>query len=74
MKQIDIKELIPYLRYGYVAMDETGSWCWFEEKPDMRKDDWVCGRYSDSFCLLTNIKPVKSWTKSLIKVNGDNNG
>lgn len=72
-KQIDIKELIPYLRYGYVAMDEDGSWCWYENEPDMRKDYWVCGNHSDDVCHLSNIKPVNDWTKSLIRINESQN-
>jgi len=70
-KQIDIKELIPYLKKGWVAMDENGTWLWCEVKPKIKN----CGIWElseqCSYCTLTayiNIAPISNWTKSLIKV------
>lgn len=71
MKQIDIKELIPFMRDGWVAMNGNGIWYWFAEKPVLEEYIWDCNCYyiidiSDIF----NIKPAKDWTKSLMKVGG----
>lgn len=72
-KQIDIKELIPFMRDGWVAMDIDYSWRWFNSKPDMQscywntpEDDMFCEINAFAFC----IKPAKDWTKSLMKVGG----
>ena len=75
MKQIDIKELIPFMKNGWVAMDEDGSWFWCEIKPEIKNCNiWELNKPC-SYCTLTeyvDIKPVSDWTKSLIKVENDN--
>ena len=73
MKQIDIKELIPKMKPGYVACNENGSWIYSKYKPHLIYDSWIpecrwksCdARYLDS---VFNIAPAKDWTKSLMKV------
>ena len=82
-KQIDIKELIPYMRDGWVACDISGDWVWFSKKPIMIIND----RYECLNCwmpalnskmqhityrneMFRKIKKPKDWTKSLIKVGG----
>lgn len=35
-KQIEIEELIPLLKGGYVAMDKDGDWNWFSDTPEMK--------------------------------------
>ena len=74
-KQIDIQELIPFMKDGWVAMDEIKSWIWFEKKPRLVDGStiWLNSVQGGSFNSLDgfNIKPVSDWTKSLIKVGGD---
>jgi hypothetical protein len=77
-KQIDIKELIPFMRKGYVTMDKSGEWVWWEKKPvkDKYADIWVKRKALVGAWVflnsLFNIAPVSDWTKSLIKVENDN--
>lgn len=77
MKQIDIQELIPFMKKGWVAMDKDGYWYWFEEEPhcDIEEEIWMLhccqSPIHEEICLpvcMSTIKPVKDWTKSLIKV------
>lgn len=70
MKQIDVKELIPFMKDGYVAMDEDKQW-WFHKELPTKINNWWD---SDSCLQLTmfNIAPVKNWRESLIKVENDN--
>lgn len=71
-KQIDIKQLIPFMKDGYVAMDENKSWIWFNKKPRFVDGStiWLNSVQGGSFNSLDafSIKPVSDWTKSLIKV------
>ena len=67
-KQIDIQELIPYLRDGWVAMDKTGRWYWYDRSIIPERNHWVFRNGGDNICPLANIKQVSDWTKSLIKV------
>lgn len=76
-KQIDIKELIPFMKDGWVAMDKSGEWAWWEKKPakDKYVDMWVKREASAGawmfLNIMFNIKPVSDWTKSLIKIKGE---
>lgn len=72
-KQIDIKELIPFMKDGYVAMDKDGDWYWFEQKPSISICDgniWVRQNPSDfeNVSKIFDIAPVSDWAESLIKV------
>ena len=74
-KQIDIKELIPFMNDGWVACDENGIWNWYHNKP--RKNTKYKLGVDDNGGMITccfgrpfNIAPAKDWTKSLIKVGG----
>lgn len=77
-KQIDIKELIPFIEDGYVACDKSGLWHYFIKTPAIQKCSHCGYAYewnspeSEKHALLPifNIKPAKDWTKSLIKVGG----
>ena len=74
-KQIDIKELIPFIVSGYLAMDRNEEWWWYDECPifDERNACWrTDDEYTFNIAKLKNIKPVEDWTKSLIKVENDN--
>lgn len=74
-KQIDIKELIPFIKDGWVAMDKNEKWCWFKHKPIKHFgyiNKWLRKNTDDKWGYLVNIKPVSDWTKSLIKVENNN--
>ena len=63
---IDIKGLLPLMKKGWVTMDKNGSWCWYEEKPQIHRDPWN----NNSFYILLscfNIKPVENWETSLME-------
>ena len=62
---IDITVLLPLLKKGWVAMDEDGTWYWYEKKPRISYVNWVV-----EICLFRtldgfNIKPVENWEESL---------
>lgn len=61
---IDIQVLLPLLKKGWVAMYKDGTWCWYEEKPQIHRDPWN----NNSFYILLscfNIKPAENWEESL---------
>ena len=62
---IGIKVLLPLLKKGWVAMDEDGTWYWYEKKPRISYVNWVIEiclcRTMDGF----NIKPAENWEESL---------
>lgn len=64
------KNIAPYMRKGYVAMDKDLTFKFFKYKPK-RNDilgQWRC-RYSYTFLdRIFTIRPVDDWTKSLIGV------
>lgn len=79
---IKIDDLIPLLESGWVAMDYTGEWYWFENKPKIIDGLWrndfkpkfIDGVWRGEFrcqhlneCAL-GIEPVKDWKNSLRKV------
>lgn len=75
-KQIDIKELIPFMKDGWVAMDKNEDWYWFGAEPycDIKEEMWMLKSWEVAHeeiglpvCMYP-IKPVEDWTKSLIKV------
>ena len=71
MKQIDIKELIPFMKDGYVAMDKNGEWWWYPSEPYMTSYEWLFnGEYREAVFIsrMFDIAPAADWTKSLIKV------
>lgn len=69
---INIQDIIPFMRDGYVAMDKNGDWNWWECEPNIKYGlYWINGEgrgacISESF----DIAPADDWTKSLIKVGG----
>lgn len=67
---INIEDLIPLLRKGYVAMDKDGRWTWYKEKPIQISECYVCNPKCLEFCVLYvfDITPAKYWKKSLRKV------
>ena len=62
---IDIKVLLPLLKKGWVAMDEDGTWRWYDKKPYIFQFSW---KYiSLSRLDVFNIKPAKNWEESLME-------
>jgi hypothetical protein len=70
---INIQDIIPFMKKGWVAMDENGRWWWYERKP--RKEDLrACWLSKGTQGLIDkdafDIAPADDWTKSLLKVGG----
>lgn len=71
-KEIDIQELIPFMKKGWVAMDKDGYWVWFSYKPFIEdRDNWLVSDGMFEPLTAFNIKSVSDWTKSLIKVENE---
>ena len=78
MKQITIYDLLPFLKSGWVAMDENDGWYWHEDEPTIQKfvyggnkETYHWNNSGDLFDLaeLFNIAPFDGdWKDSLIKV------
>lgn len=67
------KNIAPYMKKGYVAMDKDKNWLWSSRKLKIYLNEgcWGNNVFSCKFINLShifNIKPVKDWTKSLIEV------
>lgn len=69
---INIQDIIPYMKEGWVAMDKNGEWWWYSEKPFPYVIQWhVQGGKTGFFDnAMFDIAPADDWTKSLIKVGG----
>lgn len=74
---IDINELIPSIKTGWVVMDKNCRWWWFKFKPTLSETSgvWFSEYQYDGFLVrlsdYLNIKPVESWANSLIEVKND---
>lgn len=66
---INIQDIIPFLKKGWVAMDKDKEWYWFEGKPSKYSNSWT-GVFPFSNLNAFDIAPADDWTKSLIKVGG----
>ena len=52
---INIKELIPFMKDGWVAMDESGDWNWYKDKPECDNDeDYIWKGGFDLVCRLAD--------------------
>lgn len=73
MVMIKIDDLLPLMEKGWVAMDKNGEWWWFRDKPVFEGVNWQPYFNSDCHCLyeLFDIAPADDWTKSLIRVKGN---
>ncbi len=70
---INIQDIIPFMKDGWVAMDKSGAYRWFLRKPYANEDYGVFRTdISCKTCSLRcfDIAPADDWTKSLIKVGG----
>ena len=66
------KNIAPYMRKGYVAMDKDTNWFYYSVKPKIKLtlESWDSdGDFSD--LIAFNIEPVEDWTKSLIEVGAE---
>lgn len=75
---INIKDIIPFMKPGWVAMDESGVWVWYSQKPVLRvrRGKFVYTIYNTGdICPLNgfDIAPAEDWTQSLICIKGKNN-
>lgn len=63
---IDIKVLLPLFKKGWVAMDESGDWFWFRNKPTKKEGFWDTENIilKDLFCF--DIEPAENWETSLM--------
>ena len=62
-KQIDIKELIPFMNSGWVACDSDGTWLWSDKELVIEdnvgwSNDSIKIILSDSFVNAFNIAPA----------------
>ena len=62
---IDIEALKPLLRKGYVAMDKSGDWYWYEKMPRKTSAGWEFGDFHYRILSGFNIKPAENWEESL---------
>lgn len=71
---INIQIIIPFMKKGWVSMDKSGEWIWWEKEPIHILTDgmWIKSYPNSSrwqsLSLMFDIAPAKDWTKSLIKV------
>ena len=66
---INIQDIIPFMKKGWVAMDEDGCWWWHSKKPRRFWNQWDNNVRA---CKLGafDIAPADDWTQSLIKIKG----
>ena len=76
-KQIDIKELIPFMNDGWVACDEDGTWFFWSTLPCLENhctywqfdSDYITGESeAENLSAIFNIVPAEDWKNSLIKI------
>lgn len=72
---INIQDIIPFMKDGWVAMDGNCKWGWYEKKPDIGKKllQWLPSVDGENYQMLNitfDIAPADDWTQSLIKVGG----
>lgn len=69
---INIQDIIPFMKDGWVAMDKDGYWYHHEEEPYILRGNeyWSNDGSTDGLSDIFPIRRAKNWTKSLIKVGG----
>ena len=70
---INIQDITPFMKPGWVACDSDNNWIWFEKEPDLCRTYWANSDvFNSSHRLLDcfDIAPADDWTKSLQKVGG----
>ena len=77
MKQIKIQDILPLLKPGFVAMDKSGTWYWYVNKPVFRPplEQWRVDRSAPNRPVIEveslyafNIAPFEDdWEDSLME-------
>ena len=72
---INIQDIIPFMKKGWVAMDGNCKWAWYDKKPTIDKEflQWLPDDNDGIYEMLDSafdIVPADDWTKSLIQVKG----
>lgn len=68
--KINIKELLPLLKDGWVAVDKDGTWGWYVTKPTKEDIYWYWGDAGYKCVVLSdifNLEPADDWEKSLMR-------
>lgn len=69
---IKIKQLLPLLEKGFVAMDYDKKWYVYRKKPELGKDVWTAkSSTADCLSVIFDIEPAKDWTKSLMRCGNE---
>lgn len=63
------KNIAPYMKKGWVAMDLDKKWFWHDDKPVLCGEEWWCKICSN--LKEFDIEPVDNWQESLIEVGND---
>lgn len=63
------KNIAPFMRKGWVAMDKDNSYWWYDTKPTsgIINTQWMNMSEARTLAVF-NIEPAREWTKSLIEV------
>ena len=63
------KDIAPHINKGYVAMDKSGKYFHYTNKPILDHQVWTTnkGNYNE-LSYMFNIEPVEDWAKSFIEV------
>lgn len=64
-EKINIKDLLPLLKDGWVAMDKRGNWFWYLQKPSKCAGFW--DGIEKWLCDFFDIEPADDWEKSLMR-------
>lgn len=64
---IDIQFLLPLLKKGWVAMDKSGNWYWYSEKPKQDLDEWIRSSGFVERLSPFNMKSAEDWKNSLME-------
>lgn len=65
-----IKNVVPHMKSGWVAMDKDGTWEWYEGRPKcvVPAGMWTALCITHIRLDMFNIEPVEDWIDSLIEV------
>ena len=73
---INIQDIMPFMKYGWVAMDKSGEWLWWENEPERAKQHniWIkkqpdSGKWYN-ISHIFDIAPADDWTRSLKRIKG----
>lgn len=68
---INIQDIIPFLKKGWVAMDSNGDWWWSEEEPKLNAWGFWESCRNTKISKAFDIAPADDWTKSLMEIKND---